>query len=163
MVLRRKPAVSIKVKDLPSISMSVSIASLVVPGALETISFSCPRRALMKEAFPTFGRPITATRMLSFFSSSAASSGKAETIRSKRSPMFLPARAETPIGSPRPNLLKGCTSTSSLSLSTLLATSSTPFFVFLNPFAISKSSDCEPTFASTRKSTRSASEMAISA
>ena len=55
------PAVSINLKATPSIIISSSIASLVVPAISETIAFSSFKIEFNKVDLPTFGSPIIAT------------------------------------------------------------------------------------------------------
>ena len=70
------PAVSIKLYFPVSFSKYESIASLVVPATLLTITLFSPRILLTKEDFPTFGFPIIATFIISLSSSSSFFSGK---------------------------------------------------------------------------------------
>ena len=57
----RKPAVSTKRRDIPSIFIYSSIESRVVPGISVTIALFSRKRAFIKEDLPAFGRPtITA-------------------------------------------------------------------------------------------------------
>ena len=72
----RIPAVSIKTYFCPSSSKGVSIASLVVPGILLTISLSSPSILFIRDDFPTFGFPIRATFITSSSSAFSAPSGK---------------------------------------------------------------------------------------
>ncbi len=81
------PAVSINTNLPCSFSISVSVASRVVPAMLETITLSSPAIALMSEDLPTLGLPITATLTVSLSSSSFSSSGKYFITSSSKSPV----------------------------------------------------------------------------
>ena len=98
---RRIPAVSIKTYFPYLFSNGVSTASRVVPATSLTITRFSPKMQLISEDFPTFGFPMTATRMTSSSSSSPSSSGKYSKQASSRSPVPCPWMAETGIGSPR--------------------------------------------------------------
>jgi len=90
LLLRRIPAVSMKMNFPNRFSINVSVASLVVPAIFETMTRSSPAMALISEDLPTFGLPITATRILSSSSSSSSSSGKYLITSSSRSPVPWP-------------------------------------------------------------------------
>ncbi|OPZ35367.1 MAG: hypothetical protein BWY99_02277 [Synergistetes bacterium ADurb.BinA166] len=62
----RIPAVSTKLKVLPSMVTIVSIASRVVPGISLTRALSSPAKRFSRLDFPTFGRPTMATRTASW-------------------------------------------------------------------------------------------------
>ena len=81
--------------------MRVSIESRVVPATSVTITRSSPSSRFTSEDFPTFGRPISATRVAS--SRSATIRGSRSTILSSRSPVPSPCVADTGMGSPRPS------------------------------------------------------------
>ena len=70
------PAVSIKTYLPFLFSNSESIASLVVPAILLTITLFSPSILFTNEDFPTFGFPITATFIISSSFSSSCFSGK---------------------------------------------------------------------------------------
>ena len=59
---------------------------------------------LIKDDFPTFGFPITATFIISFSSSFSSFSGKCSYIASKTSPIPKAFVAEIAKGSPIPKL-----------------------------------------------------------
>ncbi|MNJ62745.1 hypothetical protein D3C77_585970 [compost metagenome] len=80
------------------------MASRVVPAILLTITRSSPRSALTSDDLPTFGRPISATRMTSSSYSSSSSSGRLSVIASSKSPTPVPWLPDTPMGSPNPRL-----------------------------------------------------------
>ena len=98
------PAVSIKTYFPYSFSNLESIASLVVPAILLTINLFSPKILLIKEDFPTFGFPITATFISSDASSSSCFSGRLSYIASRTSPMPIALTEETLYGSPSPKL-----------------------------------------------------------
>ena len=59
------PAVSTSTSLRSPTSSGMSIASRVVPATSETITRSSPRKRFTSEDLPTFGRPITARRIVS--------------------------------------------------------------------------------------------------
>ena len=104
LLLRRRPAVSMKTNLPLSFSNRESMASRVVPAMSETITRSSPRILFTREDFPALGFPITATLMASSSSSSPSSGGKYWRQASSRSPVPCPWTAETAMGSPSPRL-----------------------------------------------------------
>ena len=100
LLFRLIPAVSININFCPSFSTGESIASLVVPGILLTISLSSPNILLISDDLPTFGLPIMATFIASSSSSSASSGGNSLITASRRSPSPSIWPAEIGIGSP---------------------------------------------------------------
>ena len=100
----RSPAVSMKTYSLPFHSTSVSIASLVVPAMLDTITLLSPVNLLIIDDFPTFGLPTMATLGLSSSYSSRFKALKCSTTLSNISPRPLFCDAEIGTGSPIPRL-----------------------------------------------------------
>ena len=96
--LRRIPAVSMRMNSFPLYVQCVSMESRVVPGILLTMTRSCPRSALVRDDFPTFGRPTSATWMASSLSSSTGTFLIYFSTSSRRSPRFMRLTAEMPIG-----------------------------------------------------------------
>ncbi len=82
--------------------MRVSIESRVVPAIGVTITRSSPSSRLSSDDLPTFGRPISASRVASS-ASALPVPGSRSTIRSSRSPVPRPWVADTGIGSPSPS------------------------------------------------------------
>ena len=72
----RIPAVSIKVNLPCALSTSASTLSRVVPAMLDTITRSSPSTRLSRLDLPTFGLPMSATRMRSSSSPLSSSGGK---------------------------------------------------------------------------------------
>ena len=70
-----------------SFSITVSVASLVVPAIFETITRSSPEIRFINEDLPTFGLPMIATLIESSSSVSSISSGKYFIISSSISPV----------------------------------------------------------------------------
>ena len=89
---RRMPAVSTTITRRPSTSIGRSIASRVVPATSLTITRSDFRNLLTSEDLPTFGRPISARRIVSSSSGSKSPSGSSAITRSSRSPVPEPLR-----------------------------------------------------------------------
>ncbi len=81
------PAVSMNTNFPSSFSITVSVASLVVPAISETITLSSPAILLISEDFPTFVFQITATFTYSSEYCSVSSSGKYLNISSSKSPV----------------------------------------------------------------------------
>ena len=100
----RSPAVSMKIYSFPLCTISVSIASRVVPATSETMTRFSPRRRLTIEDLPTFGFPTMAIRGLSSSSSCALPSGKYPDTISSISPSPSLDAADTGTGSPMPRL-----------------------------------------------------------
>ena len=98
------PAVSIKLYLPFSFSKYESIASLVVPAILLTITLFSPRILFTNDDFPTLGFPIIATFIISASSSQLSSFGKYSYIASKTSPIPRAFVDDTGYGSPRPKL-----------------------------------------------------------
>ena len=98
------PAVSIKIYLPYSFSNSESIASLVVPAILLTITLFSPKILFTNEDFPTFGFPIIATFIVKLSSSFSSSVGSASYIASNTSPIPFAFAADTGYGSPNPKL-----------------------------------------------------------
>ncbi len=98
----RIPAVSTSV-NVPSGRVSVTSFELrVVCSTLLAMNRSSPTSPLSKDDFPTFGFPITATRIESSSPGSPTSSpsaSRASCTRSSKSPVPTPCFAETAIGS----------------------------------------------------------------
>ena len=80
------------------------MASLVVPGTLDTITLSSPKSLFIKEDLPTLGLPIIAILMNSSSSSSSSNLSKFSTTLSSISPRPKPCDADIVIGSPIPKL-----------------------------------------------------------
>ena len=87
-----------------SFSNSESIASLVVPATLLTISLFSPRILLINEDLPTFGLPITATFICNSSSSSSDFGGSSLYIASNISPIPIAFTDDALYGSPNPKL-----------------------------------------------------------
>ena len=98
------PAVSIKTYFPNSFSNSESIASLVVPAILLTITLFSPSILFTNEDFPTFGFPIIATFVIPVSSSLWSFSGKDSYIASNKSPIPFAFAADIAYGSPNPKL-----------------------------------------------------------
>ena len=98
------PAVSINTYFPNSFSNSESIASLVVPAILLTITLFSPKILFIKLDFPTLGLPITATFITSVSSSSSLFGGKLSHIASSTSPIPIAFTEDTLYGSPSPKL-----------------------------------------------------------
>ena len=101
--LRRMPAVSMKIYLPYLFSRRVSTASRVVPAISATMTRFSPSTRLTSEDLPTFGLPMTATRMRSSSSSPSSSGGKFSMHASSISSVPWPWMAESAIGSPRPS------------------------------------------------------------
>ena len=165
---RRIPAVSTKRIGPSSVSITVSIASRVVPGSSCTTERSLPTSRLNNVDFPTLGRPTIATDNMvgspdAGVASGSAIGGNRSTSASSRSPLPRPCIADTPTGSPSPSRANAKTSASRRSSSTLFTTTSTGFAARRSTLATWSSSSVMPTVTSTTNSTRSASAMARSA
>ena len=80
------------------------MASLVVPATLLTINLFSPKILFIRDDFPTFGLPITATFISKESSSPSWASGKLSYIASNTSPMPIALTADTLYGSPSPRL-----------------------------------------------------------
>jgi hypothetical protein len=78
-----------------------SIASLVVPAILLTITLFSPSILFIREDFPTFGFPIIATFIISDSSFTFSLFGKYSYIASKTSPIPNAFVDETGYGSPK--------------------------------------------------------------
>ena len=97
LALRRMPAVSMKTYFCPSRSMSVSIASRVVPGRESTSIRSSPSSRLSMLDLPALGRPTSAMRggPRSASASGSGASGSAATSAASSSPIPRPCSALT--------------------------------------------------------------------
>ena len=157
---RRIPAVSTSTNVRSSVSSTVSIASRVVPGMSETMSRSCPSRALSRLDLPTFGLPSTATRIASSDTGWPRPPGRRSSTASSRSPVPWPWSAEISTGSPKPSVANSWLSSGRDGSSSLFATSSTGLRALRRMSVSSASPGVRPARASTRKSTRSASSIA---
>ena len=82
----RRPAVSIKTYSLSLYTISVSIASLVVPAMSDTITRFSPAILLIMDDFPTLGFPTMAILGLSSSSSVSASLSNSPVTASSISP-----------------------------------------------------------------------------
>ena len=118
------PAVSTKRQVFPAISTCSSIGSRVVPANSFTTARLVPVALFSNELLPTFGRPMSATRLGPEYSASATSdfSGSIFRAASSRSATPRPWRAETGKGSPSPSDHKLAASGSRCRSSILLAT-----------------------------------------
>ena len=100
------PAVSMKRKRPDSVSITLSMASRVVPAISLTIVRVSPAMALNSEDLPALGRPTMATGVSAGPASSSPSSATTpltSTSRSSSSPLPVPWTAEKSSGSPRPS------------------------------------------------------------
>ena len=147
-----KPAVSINRTSCPPTTAGTSTASRVVPAMGATMVRSIPTQALTRDDLPAFGRPTTASRVLSSLMRSA--SGQAFPMLSIKSPNPRPCSAETCIPSPKPKRLNSLNFPLEYPGSILLMTRVTFCPAFLRRFATSVSKTCNPSFPSTTKSTR---------
>ena len=154
---------STRTKREPSRSNSVSIASRVVPGTSDTITRSSPRIAFSRLDLPTFGRPRIATRIASSPTCDGPAPGNRATTASSRSPVPWPCSADSGIGSPRPSRWNSSASVSRAGSSILFASRKTCLRAERRISATSSSPGVIPAFASTTKSTRSASATAARA
>ncbi len=100
----RSPAVSINTYSLSLYTISVSIASRVVPAISDTITRSSPAILLMMDDFPTLGFPTIAIRGRSSSSSVSAASSNIAVTASSISPRPSLFDAEIGYGSPMPRL-----------------------------------------------------------
>src|SRR5437764_261624 len=122
-LLRRMPAVSTNRIGPSSVSTTVSMLSLVVPGTSWTTDRSSPMRRLKSVDLPTFGRPTMATAGTSGWTgsgaaatASASSGGRASTTASRRSPTWRrPTRRLTRVDFP--TLGRPTTATTGLGIS----------------------------------------------
>ena len=168
---RRMPAVSTNRSGPSSVSITVSIASRVVPGMSCTIARSAPTIRLNRVDLPTLGRPTIAIekRCAPPSSSSVAdddsggTGGSRVVMWSSRSPLPRPWMALTDEGSPSPRRANGQMSPSRRSSSTLLTTTTTGTPDRCSTWATPASSSVTPTVASPTNSTTSASASATSA
>ena len=104
LLLRRSPAVSINTYSVSLWTISVSMASLVVPATSETITRFSPNRRLISEDLPAFGFPTTAIFGLSSSSCSILSRSITSSTASSISPSPSLLLADTGWGSPMPRL-----------------------------------------------------------
>ena len=159
------PAVSTNRQMRPPNSTCSSIGSRVVPARSFTTARSEPTALFKSEDFPTFGRPIIATRRgppNSCFAT-AETSGRTFIASSSMSATPRPCTAETGYGSPRPSDQSDAASGSCLRSSILFATKITGLPLFRSIGTTRSSLEVAPTIASTTKMTASASSIAISA
>ena len=158
--LRRRPAVSTSTNVVSSRCSTVSMESRVVPGTSDTMTRSRPTSAFRSDDLPTFGRPRIATLIASSPTGRSARPGSRPTISSRRSPEPCPCSAEIGIGSPSPSRWNSSASRSRRGSSSLFARTSTGRRDKRRISASSSSPGVMPAFASTTKSTRSASSTA---
>jgi hypothetical protein len=147
----------------------VSIASRVVPGSSLTMVRWPPTAALKRLDLPALGRPTIATEIGASSSSGAVSPScagsvpKWATMSSNRSPTPRPCRAEMARASPTPSSKRSASAaTARFGSSSLLPSSRSGTRARRRTSAISWSAGKGPFFASTTKSTRSASVSAVS-
>ena len=104
LLLRLRPAVSMNTYSFLLYVIVVSIASLVVPAILDTITLFFPRSLLIIDDLPTLGLPIMATFGRSSSSSVSDSCGKCLITSSSISPRPSFDAADIGCGSPIPRL-----------------------------------------------------------
>ena len=159
------PAVSTNRQVVPPSSISSSTGSRVVPATASTSTLVSPASLFSRLDLPTLGRPIRAMRRgpPSAPNCSRGASGSASSTASSRSPLPRPCSALTGRGSPRPSDHSAVAAGSAISLSTLLAASTTGFPDRRSTAATASSASVTPTTASTTNSTASAASTAIRA
>ncbi len=149
---------------LPSISISESTGSTVVPATSCTTDRSSPASRFSNELLPTLGLPTSATRRgPPPVDADSATAGSTATTSSSRSATPRPCIALTAYGCPSPKDHNAAASASPRSPSTLLAARNTGLPDRRKMRAAASSPEVAPTTASTTSITASAVRIATDA
>ena len=166
LLLRRTPAVSIRVNWCRLNSNGILTLSRVVPGSDEVTSRSSLSNALINVDLPALGRPIIAIRVVVSFSASLSGSTTWSGNSLNRSLIIdsIPRPCLAAIGYSlgAPIWWKSPAAISASTPSILLTTSTNSILRFRSIATIAWSSGIKPSLASTRCKTKSASSIARS-